>query len=118
MIRIYDHSPIVDIEASTDLDTALKVMENLDEIYKKRSLEKKDYISIHKRVLYFSTLYVVSNKINENSILVLQSVIEYWDKFSNIEQEELLNKISSFVKEEKIVDKILSSWLKNKIVNF
>lgn len=111
MIKIYDQTTYLDIEDNADLETTLEVMEELDEIYKKRSENNELNITINKRTLYYSTLYVLNDLTSLDAISVITDSLRFWEKFSVEEQEKLFNEISKKVNDNLIVDKTITYWI-------
>lgn len=111
MIRIYGETPELDLPNNADLEDVLSTMEELDEIYKERTANSADYITVHKSTLYYAFLYAKDN-LDENTEKIFIEIINLWDKFLDEQKEQIITTIKPLIAEEKFQDNKIYSWYK------
>lgn len=111
MIKIYDQTSYLEVDDNSDLETVLTVMDDLDDIYKKRSEDSKELISINKRTLFYSTLYVLENNDSEDRIEIVTDSLRFFDKFTSQEQDKLVLEISKQIDNKSINDEMIISFV-------
>lgn len=111
MIKIYDDNLNVDIPDNCDVEDVIKVMEELDEVYKKRSKNSSNLISVHKDTLIIA-FYAMMDQSGSELDRILHEIKSAWDKFTLIQKDKLTTHIEEMIEKEIITDPEIIAWIK------
>ena len=113
MIKVFENDYEVNIDNNIDLNEILKEMEQIDDMYRQKNIEKKHFISTNSTIIFYAFNYNIE-LMNKDTLPLIHLIIKNWDKFDKIEQNVMLEKISKKI-ESNYLDDVVISWVKEKL---
>jgi len=113
MIKVFENDYEVNIDNNIDLNEILKEMEQIDDMYRQKNIEKKHFISTNSTIVFYAFNYNIE-LMNKDTLPLIHLIIKNWDKFDKIEQNVMLEKISKKI-ESNYLDDVVISWVKEKL---
>ncbi len=110
MIRIYDDNLNVDIADNADVEEVIKVMEELDQVYKARSKNHTNNVSVHKDTLMIA-FYAMMHQPGAELERILNEIKKNWDSLTQVEQDKLENEFKKLIDEGIITDPEKIEWI-------
>ena len=111
MIKIYDDNLNVDIPDNCDVEDVIKVMEELDEVYKKRSKTFSNLVSVHVDTLIIA-FYAMMDQGGKEFDRILHELKTAWDKLTQLQKDKLTTHIEEMIEKEIITDPEIIAWIK------
>lgn len=111
MIRIYDDNLKVDIEDNCDVEDVIKVMEELDQVYKNRSKQNSKNVTVNRDTLLIA-FYAMTDQPGAELERITHEIKGSWSILSQLQKDKLTTQLNTLIEEEKIKDEELITWIK------